>query len=199
MSWSLKIMDANGALQSTITDATSPPVMMGSPTCEVDPHGDCVTMTLHGRPDQLTIPTRGILQYEEDGTNLFWGPAVVLPPTGSLGAGPADQDSDSLERFTIAGGKQLVQDSIVEGYFLLKSWLGSGKDVADIAFDLCDRYAHPALTVAAANFPSIGQVLDTYYAPEQQLNDALDKLAQTVAGGAVWYVDAAGSIHFEAA
>jgi len=272
MSWSLKIMDANGTLQSTITDATSPPVMMESPTCEVDPPGDCVTMTLHGRPDQLNVAPRGILQYAENGVDLFWGSAIALPSSDSLGAGPADSDSDSLERYTIAGGRQLVDDSAVKGYLLGGDTLtisnatnatpiqitttsahhlvtgqrvvisgvagntaangtwtatvvdasnftldgsagdgtytGSGAvspagadapmDVSDIAFALCVRYAHPALTVNSTNFPASGRVLSTFYEPERRLSDALDDLTKTIAGGATWWVDSGGQIHFEA-
>ncbi len=186
-------MDAAGTAVQTITEATSPPVTIEAPSMQVDPPGDCVSMTLRGRPDQLTIPVRGIVQYSEDGNDLFWGPAVVLPSEDSLGAGPADSDADSLERYTFAGGRQLVQDSVVIAYLLIDT----ATDVASIAEELCTRYAHPALTVATANFPATSQQLATFYKPECQLSDALDELAKTVSAGAKWWVDASGAIHFE--
>jgi len=203
MSWALKIMSAGGTLARTITNATSPPVTMGAPSIEIDPPGKCVTMTLKGLQTSLSIPVRGILQYSEDGVDLFWGPVVVLPSPDSKGSGPADSDSDSLDRFTIAGGDQLVKDSVVEGYLFIAETdilLGATaeKDVATIAYELCGRYAHPALTVDIANFPDTGGMLSAFYKPECQLSDALDELAKTVATGAKWWVDATGAVHFEA-
>lgn len=195
MSWQLTIADPTGALALTVTDATTPPITIDFPVAEVNGRGDCQSLTLRGLPSSLAIPARGIVAYQEDGNPLFWGTAVIVPPSNSTGAGPADSDADSLNRFSIAGGRKLVEDSLVIGYYLDSVTT----DVAAIAQEICTRYAHPALTVDAANFPAVSQDLSVFYEPERKLSDALDDLAKTVTSGAVWYVDATGAIHFEAA
>lgn len=194
MSWTLVIADPSGTTVQTITDTDSPPITEGAPSCEVSGRGDCQSLTFRGLASSLSVEPRSIVSYEEDGNPLFWGPTLVLPSPESQGAGPADSDSDSLNRHSVAGGRQLVKDSLVLAYYLE----GVTTDVAAIALEICSRYAHPALTVDAANFPDVGENLDTFYEPERKLSDALDDLAKTVAVGAIWYVDALGAIHFEA-
>lgn len=194
MSWGLLIaspLDADGV---SFKDTDASPVTIEHPECVVAANGDCVEMTLHvGRPDLLAVTPRGILYYDEGGTALFAGPAITLPSTDSRGAGPADRDADALQRVSVAGGRLLVEESTV-GPFL---WLDMAAiDAAEMAFKLCDKYAHPALTVSSGNFKNTGVTIPTWYAPTQQLSDALDDLV-TISGDACgWWVDALLAVHF---
>jgi hypothetical protein len=94
---------------------------------------------------------------------------------------------------TVLGGEQLLKDTVIGPRLIEEE-----TDVASIALDLCERYAHPALTVSSGNFPATGGVLSVHYAPEKTLLDALNDLASTVPGGATVYVDALGAVHFKA-
>ena len=175
-----RVPDGEGALRGF-----DPPV--------VTPPGSSKTLNVFARQDRALIPPRAIIQFVLDGTPVFWGPAIIVPPLASPGAGPADSDRDSLERITVAGGEQLLRNSVVGPRLF-----DGVSDVAAIAFELCSLYAHPALTVDVANFPATGAVLSVYYSPEKDLLAALTELAETVPGGADAWVDAAGAVHFAA-
>lgn len=166
----------------------------------VIPPGISKVLNLYARQDLIEVAPRSIIQFTLDSTPVFWGPVITSPPITAKGAGPFDQDRDALERISVVGGEQLLKDSIV-GPRLLDSAamvaLGSN-DVADIALELCTLYAHPALTVDYLNFPSTSSTLSIFYRPESTLYDALVELAKTVPGGASFWVDALGAIHFEA-
>ena len=159
----------------------------------VTPPGSSRVLNLYCRQDMLEVPARGIVQFSVDGTAVFWGPAVVVPPAGSPGAGPFDEDRDAIERITVVGGEQLLRDSSV-GPRLIEETL----DVAAIAFEFCSLYAHPALTVEEANFPATGAVMSVFYKPESTLYDALQTLVDLTPGGATAWVDAFGAVHFQA-
>lgn len=164
----------------------------------VVPPGASKNLNLYVRQDLAQIPPRAIVQLAFDDTPVFWGPAIITPALVSPGAGPADADRDSLERVTVAGGEQLLRDSIIGPRLLdgaALEELGSA-DVAAIAFELCRLYAHPALVVDELNFPPTGGILSIFYKPESTLFDALTELAETVPGAVAW-VDAAGEVHFE--
>lgn len=165
----------------------------------VTPPGTSKNLNLYARQDLAQIPPRGIVQLSLDDNAVFWGPVVIAPHVTARGAGPADRDRDALERVTVAGGEQLLKDSIVGPRLLdgpALEALGSN-DVAAIAHEFCRLYAHPALTVDEANFPATGGVLSLYYRPTSTLEEVLQELVETVPGAAFW-VDAEGSIHFEA-
>ncbi len=184
----------NGVLVGTSTVAVrgfDPPIVV--------PPGSGRVLNLYVRQDALLVPPRGIVQFrvgasEGDlGTAVFWGPAVVVPTAGSPGAGPFDTDRDAIERVTVLGGEQLLKDTVIGPRLMDSGW-----DVARIALELCGLYAHPALGVAVGNFPDTGAILSVYYAPEKTLYDALADLADTVPGGASFWVDAIGRVHFQA-
>ena len=158
----------------------------------VTPPGSGRLLNLFLRRDTLDVPPRAIVQFLVAGEAVFWGPAVIVPPEGSPGAGPFDRDRDALERVTVVGGEQLLKDSIVE------SRLIENTDVSAIAHELCVLYAHPALIVDVLNFPATGAVLSVFYRPEGTLYDALLELVNTVPGGAACWVNALGEIHFQA-
>lgn len=158
----------------------------------VTPPGISKNLNLFVRQDLALIPPRAIVQLSLDGQPVFWGPAIITPPLTAPGAGPADSDRDALERITVTGGEQLLRESILGP----RLWM-TDTDVADIALELCQLYAHPALTVDALNFPSTGAVLNIYYSPEKDLLTALQQLAESVPGGATAWVDATGAIHFQ--
>ena len=196
MSWTVIVRDAmntttlatavNGLIGTTVAlRGFDPPI--------VTPPGSGRVLNLYARQDELDVPPRGIIQFLMGSTPVFWGPSVVVPSATSPGAGPFDTDRDALERITVLGGEQLLKDSVI-GPRLFEEVT----DVAAIAFALCDLYAHPALDIDEANFPSVGAVLSVYYAPEKTLFDALQGLAETVPGGAAFWVDAEGAVHFEA-
>lgn len=158
----------------------------------VTPPGTSKTLNLFARQDLAQIPPRGIIQFSLDDQPVFWGPAIITPPLTSPGAGPADADRDSLERVTVTGGEQLLRESVIGPRLYT-----TNTDVAEIALELCQLYAHPALTVDALNFPATGAVLNVFYSPEKDLLTALQQLAESVPGGATAWVDATGSIRFE--
>ena len=159
----------------------------------VTPPGSGRVLNLYARQDLLDVPPRGIVQFLMGETPVFWGPAVVVPSASSPGAGPFDTDRDALERITVLGGEQLLKDTVV-AFRLIEE----DTDVAAIALEICTLYAHPALTISAANFPNTGAILSVFYAPEKTLYDALNDLAETVPGGATAWVDATGAVHFQA-
>lgn len=147
-------------------------------------------LNLYARQDTVEIPSRGIVTFALDDTPIFWGVVVTSPPVDAPGAGPFDDDRDSLERITVVSGAQLLKDSVV-GPLLIEEEL----DVKYIALAFCETYAHPALTVSGANFAETGGALTTYYKPTASLANVLDELLGTVTGGGWWCVDAAGEIH----
>lgn len=205
MKWTVTVSDAlNGSVQATFVNGarTSDDAIairkFDPPT--VTPPGTSKNLNLYVRQDLAQIPPRGIIQLSLDDTPVFWGPAILVPPLSSPGAGPADRDRDSLERVTVLGGEQLLKDSIVGPRLLdgpALEALGSA-DVAVIAHELCRLYAHAALTVEEENFPETGAVLTIFYRPTDTLDACLKVLAETVPGGASYWVDASGAIHFEA-
>lgn len=158
----------------------------------VVPPGTSKNLNLYARQDMALIPPRAIIQLSLDGHPVFWGPAIITPPLTAPGAGPFDKDRDALERVTVAGGEQLLRESVIGPRLYT-----TNTDVAEIALELCQVYAHPALTVDAANFPLSGAVLNVFYSPEKDLLSALEQLAQSVPGGATAWVDATGAIHFQ--
>lgn len=159
----------------------------------VVPPGTSKNLNLYARQDMALIPPRAIIQLALDGHPVFWGPAIITPPLTAPGAGPADTDRDALERVTVAGGEQLLRESVIGPRLYT-----TNTDVAEIALELCQLYAHPALTVDAGNFPLSGAVLNVFYSPEKDLLTALQELAESVPGGADAWVDATGAIRFEA-
>ena len=196
MSWTVVVRDAmntttlatavNGLIGDTVAlRGFDPPI--------VTPPGSGRVLNLYARQDELAVPPRGIIQFLMDSTPVFWGPSVVVPPPSTPGAGPFDADRDALERITVLGGEQLLKDSVIGP----RVFEGE-TDVAAIAHELCDLYAHAALVIDEANFPAIGAVLSVYYAPEKTLYDALRDLTETVPGGAAFWVDAEGAVRFEA-
>ena len=200
MSWVVRVSDAlnEGVLveaeNGVVMDGSNPVVAVrGFDPPVVVPPGSCRVLNLYVRTSALPVPPRGIVQMLIDDEPVFWGPATVVPPPESPGAGPFDEDRDALERVTVVGGEQLLRDSIV-GPRLLEGEF----DVSEIALELCELYAHPALTVSELNFPSTGAVLTAWYAPEMTLYDALQTLVNTVPGGATAWVDAEGNVRFEA-
>lgn len=164
------------------------------------PPGIGKVLNLYVRQDLISVPPRGIIQFSMDSTPVFWGPVVTCPPPDSPGAGPYDDDRDALERVSVVGGEQLLRDCIVGPRLLDRmAMITIGSiDVAAYAHELCDLYAHPALTVDIANFPDTDTDIDIFYRPEGTLYDALQKLTELVAGGADFWVDATGAVHFEA-
>lgn len=158
----------------------------------VTPPGASKALNLFVRQISAQIPPRAIVQLAFDGTPAFWGPAIITPRLDAPGAGPTDEDRDALERVTVVGGEQLLRESVIGP----RIWT-TDTDVADIAFELCSLYAHPALTVDALNFPPTGAVLNIFYSPEKDLEAALKQLAESVPGGATAWVDATGAIRFE--
>ena len=196
MSWSVVVRDTlNDALlaeaENGVVDGAV--AIRGFDPPIVTPPGSSRVLNLFVRRDRFDVPPRSIVQFSVSGTPVFWGPAVVVPPAGSPGAGPFDEDRDAIERVTVVGGEQLLRDSGV-GALLIEGVM----DVASIAFQFCDMYAHPALTVQEANFVTTGAVLDVFYKPESTLYDALQTLVDSVPGGAVAWVDAEGVVRFEA-
>lgn len=204
MSWTVRAYDTLGATllteavngvltdQGTLADEGEV-ALRGFDAPIVIPPGSGRVLNLYARQSTLQVPPRGIVQFLVDDTPVFWGPAVVVPVVTSPGAGPFDTDRDALERITVLGGVQLLRDSVIEARLLEGDF-----DVATIAYELCYRYAHPALTVEPGNFPEVDAVLGVYFAPEKTLFDALTELAEMVPGGASVWVDAEGAVRFEA-
>lgn len=205
MSWTVTVSDPlNTTVLATVengirTDTGMVCIRRFDPPT-VTPPGTGKVLNLYVKQSALQVPPRGIVQLAIDDAPVFWGPVVTCPPLNSPGAGPFDKDRDALERVTVLGGEQLLKDSVVGPRLLdgpALEALGSN-DVAAIAHELCRLYAHAALTVDEGNFPATGGVLSLFYKPESTLADALKELSETVPGGADWWVDAEGAIHFEA-
>lgn len=179
--------------------STGAVVMRGFDPAIVTPPGAGKSLNLYVKQSALEIPPRAIVQLSLDGTAVFWGPAVIVPHEDSPGGGPRDSDRDALERVTVLGGEQLLRDSIVGPRLLdgpALEALGSA-DVSAVALEICSLYAHRALTVDYLHFPDTGSSLSIFYRPYSTLEVALSELAQAVPGGASYWVDANGAIHFE--
>lgn len=203
--WTVTISDAlNDSVLATVEngrDTTSGEVVLrGFDPAIVTPPGAGKSLNLYVKQSALEVPPRAIVQLSIDGTAVFWGPAVIVPHEDSPGAGPRDSDRDALERVTVLGGEQLLKDSIVGPRLLDREALGDlgSNDVSTIALEICTLYAHPALTVDYLNFPAVSSSLEIFYRPYSTLEVALTELAQTVPGGANFWVDALGAVHFEA-
>ena len=192
MSWELRIHDALGVYQRSVTNLTEPVSIEGAVSCKVAPGGGCLEMTFAGRNDLLLLGPRRVVQYLEDAVPLFWGPVTVCPPLDSPGAGPGDAEGEDLGRFVVEGGRKLLEGSVVG-----PKLFDEPKDVSSIALTWCQLYAHPALTILPTNFPASGGLLNVAYAPEKSLDVALTELAETVPGRG-WWVDAVGAVHFRA-
>ena len=159
----------------------------------VHPPGMSKNLNLYGRQDRMQIVPRCIVQLLLDEVPVFYGPAIITPPDFTKGSGPYDRDRDSIERVTVTGGEQLLKDSVI-GCKMFQS----NVDVASIAYQLCDLYSRPGLSIDPLDFPDTGAMLSLFYMPEHTLYDALAKLTESVPGGASFWVDATGAIHFEA-
>lgn len=188
MPWELRLHDTLGTFIKSVTSSTTPLQVIGGFDALVAPSGDCQELTFGGRNDLLHIPSRGIVQYLQNGIPIFWGPTILSPALDSPGAGPADPEPDNLERFVVAGGAQLVRDSLV-GPLLIEEEL----DVAQVAYRFCLQYAHPALIVNQANFPKTNNTSNLYGYPYAQLDYVLEQLAKSVPG-CVWGVNAQGAV-----
>lgn len=204
MKWTVTISNpTNTTLLATVENgrdtSTGEVVMRRFDPPIVTPPGSGKTLNLYVKQSELQIPPRAIIQLSLDDTAVFWGPAVIIPPDHP-GAGPRDQDRDALERVTVFGGEQLLKDSYVGPRLLDREAmidLGSN-DVSALALELCTLYAHSALDVDYLNFPATNSSLDIFYRPTSTLQEALQELAETVPGGASFWVDALGAVHFEA-
>ena len=200
MSWSVVVRDTlNDAVLVEaengvrVIEGEAVVVIRGFDPPVVVPPGSGRVLNLYLRRDAFDVPPRAIVQFLLDEQPVFWGPATVVPHPESPGAGPFDEDRDALERVTVVGGEQLLRDSVLGARMLEGEY-----DVSEIALELCELYAHAALTIDEANFPLTGAVLSAWYAPEKTLYDALQTLVNTVPGGATAWVDAEGRVRFEA-
>lgn len=216
MPWELTVLGPTGSLRSKVTNDTHRnPVM--SIEASVDSGGRTNSISIRARNAGLSALPRSIIEYSAwrdlvltfegrvvtlDGTALSTrdireplaaGVVVTVPPLSSPGSGPVDRDADAIERVTAVGLEKLLQERIVKP----RAWEGD-IDVATIARQLCQEFAHPMITVNAANFPSTGHVLGLFYTPEKTVADALDDLASTLPNGGRWWVDARREIHFQA-
>lgn len=204
MSWTVRTYDPTGATlrtealngvltdQGTLADEDEV-ALRGFDAPIVIPPGSGKVLNLYAKQSVLQVLPRAIVQFLIDEHEVFWGPAVVVPTIATPGAGPFDTDRDALERITVLGGEQLLKDSVIgPRLFEVET------DVAAIALELCTLYAHPALTIDEENFVTTGSVLSVYYAPEKSLFDTLVGLTENVPGGATFWVDAAGAVHFQA-
>lgn len=185
--------------ENGVIDGSEPVVAIrGFDPPVVIPPGSGRVLNLYVRTSALEVPPRAIVQMLFDDEPVFWGPAVIVPPPESPGAGPFDEDRDALERVTAVGGERLLRDTVIGPRLMPWGLAGGEYDVAEAAHELCRLYAHPALTVEEENFPLTGAILSVWYAPEKNLYDALATLVQSVPGGAVCWVDAEGAVRFEA-
>jgi hypothetical protein len=194
--WTVELWEPDGSGSwATVENGllAGEPVIRTLDPAIVIPPGSSRLLNLFVRQSVLQIPPRAIIQLLIDGTPVFWGPAVIVPPPDSPGAGPFDRDRDALERVTVVGGEQLLRDSLVGARLFEEN-----TDVATIAHELCELYAHPALTHEETDFPATGAVLSAFYTPEETLYNALQKLVNLTPGGAACWVDAEGHIHFQA-
>lgn len=203
--WTVTISDPlNGSVLATVENGrrsdTGEVAIRSFDPPSVTPPGSGKSLNLYVKQRALSIPPRAIIQFALDDTPVFWGPAVITPPANSPGAGPRDTDRDALERVTVVGGELLLQESVA-GPRLFDAEaldeLGSS-DPATIAYELCRLYAHPALTVDEENFPATGGALSIFYRPLDTLEVCLRVLKETITGGATFWVDASGAVHFQA-
>jgi len=196
MSWQIKTFYlASGSLYRTITDgvdeASSLPVVQEITSCTVEPWGDCKELDFVARNDRLTAVAGMPVQYLEDSNPIFWGVVAIHPSEYSKGAGPADDNADALEKFTILGGKMLLQKSIIGN----KIYEEDTTDIATQMYELGNLYGHPRLTFNQANFPATGINTSILAAPQQDLASFYDSVTQQITGGTpVWGVDATSAV-----
>lgn len=199
MSWQIKTFDLlSGSLYRTITDgvdeASSLPVIQEITSCTVEPWGDCKELDFVARNDRLTAVAGMLIQYLEDGNPIFWGIVAIHPSIYSKGAGPADDNADALEQFTVLGGKVLLQKSIIGN----KIYEGNTTDIATQMYELGDLYGHPKLTFNPANFPATGVNTSILAAPQQDLATFYDSVIKQITSGTpVWGVDSSGNVFLE--
>lgn len=215
MPWELTVRDPTGTLKKTVANNTSlNPIM--SIEAVVEETGATSSVTVRGKNNTLEIEPRDVIEYrawtdwrltlngapltlngarltlQDNRGPLAAGVVVTCPPLDVPGAGPVDRDADALERITAEGLERLMRERIV------KPRLWQEEDVATIARELCDEFAHPAVTVDEANFPETGLILGMFYTPEKTLADALDDLVETLPNGGRWWVNASREVKFVA-
>ncbi len=193
MAWQLTLYTPMGVELSTITEETSPNPVMESLEVIVDAGGRTNQITARVKQELIQATPRSIISVSLDGTPVGAGVIVTCPHLTSPGSGPADRDADALDRITAVGLEQLLRDSIIGPRLFV-----GDHDVAAIALELCELYAHPALIVDAANFPSTSHFLGIYYSPEKTLYDSLTELCDTLPGGGTFRVSPDLAIHFDA-
>lgn len=186
LDWSLDIFSPLGAFIKTITQATSPNPIMGSPTAIVDDCGHTVEIRFEAKQSILEITPRQIIRFcAAPGTvPVASGVVVTCPPVESEGAGPDDQDADALQRITCVGLEQLMMDSVV-GTIVFDE----DTDISTIAYQACLQYAHPGLTVTESNFPASGFEVGAWYAPYRPLKEFLENLLKQYPPGGCIYVN----------
>lgn len=188
LDWSLDIFSPLGAFVKTVTQATSPNPVMGSPSAMVDNCGRTVELRFNAKQSLVGIEPRQVVRYKAapGSVAVAAGVVVTCPPTDSPGAGPADGDDDALQRISCVGLEQLLRESIVGPDAV---W-DENVDVSTIAYTICNDYAHPALVIDQDNFPNAGFQVGSWYAPYSTLLDALEGLLRQVPGGGCVYVNA---------
>lgn len=200
MSWELTIWNAlGGGTPAVYADTDSTVSILGTitPTARVEPPDAPVDLKFESTP--LLMPEmspRSIVLWKDitnpTPTTIFWGPVVKLPAPESEGAGPLARNRQNLQEYQAEGGNLLLLESIIDTPMVLEE-----QDIHDIAFTLCDTYAHPALTITAGNFTgTVGNDLEIFFAPEMVLADALDELAEQYPNYR-WYVNSLGEVIFE--
>ena len=216
MGWELRVLSPTGAFQRSFTHASTPTNPVERVEVVVDAGGKTNTLTVWEQNSGLQVEPRAVLEHSawsnfqvtyggralaHEGRPVVWrdnhdpiaaGVVVTSPLLTSFGSGPADRDADALDRITAVGLEQLLRERIVKA----RAWQGD-VDVATIARELCEEFAHPALIVDAANFPPTGFRLGLFYTPEKTVADALDDLVETLPTGGSWRVNAKREIVFE--
>lgn len=214
MGWELTLRSPTGAFVKTVTHETPLNPIMAPIDVVLDAGGRTNSITLRARNDLLQAPPRAVIQYkawndqpityqgrpvtfegrrvkvQDNYEPLAAGVIVTSPPLTSPGSGPADRDADALDRITAEGLERLLRERIIG------TSIWGDTDVATIAYMVCQAHAHPALVVAAKNFPATGHHLGVFYVPEKTLADALDGLIATLPNGGRWHVNSRREIVF---
>lgn len=195
MTFSLEVFPTTGGATpiTTITEATRPHVVIGSPEIVLDPPGEPRDLRVSVVPDRLGVTARQVLRYSRNGVRLFSGVVLKLPHPSSSGVGVLSADEDALEVIEAVGLRHLVTESVVRHLLI-----DTPTDIAFIAREFAQTYCHPAVTPHNDNFPALAVTLPGYAHPEAPLDVVLDDLASRVPTGARWWVDVDGYLHFKA-
>jgi hypothetical protein len=208
MAFSVSIYTEAMVLVDTLTEADAASIFLqesGSddPHYEIntDGYGDCLSLGFLYIQDGLFIPPNGIIAFEHDSTNLFWGRVALCPAENVEAAGSMDE-IDGRMRVECVGGSDLLSRALV-GY----KHFPEGTPTYEVVEYYLQNYMNNAmntwfsnpthLNTAELTSPDLIETTEPAYYPMRSVKEALDILLAH-SGDWVYGIDRTGIFYVKA-